>query len=84
MVESLNIYLISQDINSEYDTYSDAVVVAYSEDAARQTHPSGRGWPSRRSSHNEWCEPKDVKVELIGVAAAGVDEGVICSSYHAG
>jgi hypothetical protein len=36
----MNIYLISQDKNSDYDTYDSAVVAAESEQDAREIHPS--------------------------------------------
>ena len=36
----MNLYLISQDVNDGYDTYDSAVVVAKSEQDARDIHPS--------------------------------------------
>lgn len=36
----MNLYLISQSVNDDYDTYSDAVVAASDEETARRTHPS--------------------------------------------
>jgi hypothetical protein len=36
----MNLYLISQDQNNGYDTYSDAVVAAENETRARFTYPS--------------------------------------------
>ena len=36
----MNIYLVSQDINRNYDTYDSFVCIAESEDAARMMHPS--------------------------------------------
>lgn len=36
----MNLYLISQDKNSGYDTYDSAVVVAENEQGAREVHPS--------------------------------------------
>ena len=36
----MNLYLISQDHNDDYDTYDSAVVAAENEDAARETHPN--------------------------------------------
>ena len=35
------IWKISQVVNNGYDTYSDAVVIAADEEAARRTHPDG-------------------------------------------
>ncbi len=37
----MNLYLISQNVNNDYDTYSDAVVAAWSEYEAKCIHPRG-------------------------------------------
>jgi len=37
----MKLWLISQDVNNDYDTYDCAVVAAVDEDAARHTHPRG-------------------------------------------
>jgi hypothetical protein len=54
----MNLYLISQDVNEDYDTYDSAVVVAESEDAAQHIHPQSSNitWRARpdflgQSSH---------------------------------
>lgn len=36
----MNLYLISQDVSNDYDTYDAAVVAAESEEEARKIHPS--------------------------------------------
>lgn len=36
----MEIYLLEQDLNNEYDTYDSAVVIAENEDEARKIHPS--------------------------------------------
>ena len=53
----LKLYRISQTVNTGYDTYDSAVVVAESEDAAREIHPDGIGakwdgkkWKSERTT----------------------------------
>ena len=79
--KKLKLYRISQDSNTGYDTYDSAVVAAPDPTAAAQIHPSGytdRWW------HSTWCSPEYVEVELIGTAAAGVTQGVICASFNAG
>lgn len=77
----MNIYLISQDVNRGYDTYDSAIVLAESVALARQMCPSGYKTPFRGS----WCDPSDVKVELIGKANKKFNEPqVICSSFNAG
>jgi len=40
-MKKLNLYLIYQDVNNDYDTYYSAVVAATSDDDAKNIHPSG-------------------------------------------
>lgn len=37
----MKLWLLSQDVNDEYDTYDSCVVVAITEDNAKQIHPDG-------------------------------------------
>jgi hypothetical protein len=89
----LNLYLISQNENNDYDTYDSAVVAAPDENAARLIHPeTGRHaeatpWPALTSA--DWSltwasDPSKVNVKLIGQALNGTKIGAICSSYNAG
>lgn len=83
----MNLYLLSQDANSGYDTYDSVVVAAESENEARLITPdcgsSEEHWLD--SSWRDWAyTPDQVSVELIGVAADGTPSGVILASYHAG
>jgi len=41
MTKKLKLYLISQEENTDYDTYSDAVVIAGSRKEAKRIHPYG-------------------------------------------
>jgi hypothetical protein len=78
----MNLYLISQNENRDYDTYDSAIVAAVDEDAARNTHPGG-AWRQRYDT--SWCKsPEAVNVELIGVAAEGIEPGVVLASFNAG
>ncbi len=80
--KKLKLYLLTQDSNTGYDTYDSAVVAAPDERMAAQIHPNG---DSTNWSHYSWCSgPEAVTVELIGTAAAGVAQGVICASFNAG
>lgn len=80
----MNLYLISQDENNDFDTWDAAVVAAASEHDARNTHPGGNSqWG--RESWSGWCRsPEAVKVEKIGRAAKGVKSGLILASFNAG
>lgn len=80
----MNLYLISQTININYDTYDSAVVAAESEEAARMTHPNEEAnWDGKEYKYGTWCNANDVTVKYIGKAAEGIS-GVICASFNAG
>ncbi len=94
----MKIYKISQSENEGYDTYSDAIVVANSEEEAKCQcvcgyhkyhdgelffqYSDGREEPEESCSG--WTEPKNVSVEYIGEAKEEIKEGVVCASFHAG
>lgn len=80
----MNIYLISQTVNDDYDTYDSAVVCAESSDAARLIHPHPTGCSVENYDSGDWAYPADVSVKCIGVAKLDTPEGVICSSFNAG
>lgn len=77
----LNIYKLSQDKNTGWDTYSDCVVVAETEEAARMVNPSQLAMDPDYA----WVAPEFVKVQYLGVARDGLEAGVVVvSSFHAG
>lgn len=79
----MKLWLISQNENSDYDTYDSAVVAAETEDAARNTHPGGNEDWSR--TYGSWAKlPAAVMVKMIGEAIEGTEAGVICASFNAG
>ena len=82
----MNLYLISQNENENYDTYYSAVVAARSKKEARMTHPRGiKNWDGKRSGkYSSWVSVEDVNAELIGVAKKGTTKGVVLASYNAG
>ena len=78
----MNLYLISQDINDEWDAYSSAVVAAETEEEARLIHPGGDR--DFYCDHEDginlgfWANsPTDVKVEFLGIAKLNTKTGVI-------
>jgi hypothetical protein len=78
----MKLYLISQGINTSWDTYDSAVVVAMTADKAKQIHPSGyENWDS-----SSWANsPDEVAATQIGTANEYQKEGsVICASFTAG
>lgn len=73
----MNIYLIYQNKNNQYNTYQSAVVVAANEDEARMIHPDedvatkDNNWVITDPTFFDdpirvWCHPSDVQVKLIG------------------
>lgn len=75
----MNLYIISQDENNDYDTYDSAVVAAPDVETARKI------LPDECCTMNEWCSSPDmVEVECIGIAGADVEQGVILASFNAG
>lgn len=88
----MKLYRISQTVNTGWDTYSDAVVAAESEDEARKIHPYANEWGEEWHEADErlwgsgtWAhEPSQVAVEYLGEACAEVKRGVVCASFHAG
>jgi hypothetical protein len=96
----MNLYLISQSINTGYDTYDSAVVAAESEHDAIRIHPSAEFHEfdengilyfkyvdgSRRQTEDDhcWTRIENVSCKLIGTATEGIGRGVICASFNAG
>lgn len=84
----MNLYLISQDENDDYDTYDSAVVAAKDEHSARLTNPDiGKHDPvwdgTVDGRYTAWTNAGNVSVKLIGVSNSDV-AGIICSSFNAG
>ena len=80
----MNIYLIEQNTNNNYDTFDSAVVAASTEDEARLIHPSGiENWDGKSREHGEWVNTEMVAVTLIGLAVNN-KKGVLLASFNAG
>ena len=80
----MNIYLLEQGVNQNYDTYDSCVVVAESEEEARQCHPRGDKY---NLSRKDWAsDPSQVEVTLLGICTdKSYNSGaVLCSSFNAG
>ena len=60
----MNLYLISQTENEDYDTYDSAVVCAETETQARRIHPRyGEKWGiEAKEWSNYWCGVKKSRV----------------------
>ena len=77
----MKLWLISQSVNNDYDTYDAAVVAAETEEEAKKIHPCGR---QDDCSERTWADPKNVKAKLIGEAVEGTKAGVVLASFNAG
>jgi hypothetical protein len=89
----MKLYHLSQSIERGYDTYSDMVVCAESEEVARNIHPAYswvRNEEERKACWNGsygsgWARrPDQVTAVYLGEADDSVEEGIICVSFHAG
>lgn len=78
----MKLWLIEQDENNDYDTYDSAVVVAETENDARNINPGGE-WGRRYSA---WAtSPDKVVAHYIGEASPHLAAGeIVCASFNAG
>jgi hypothetical protein len=83
---AMNIYLLSQDEATGYDTYDACVVAAESAEDAVAIHPGyNDGWPTDRFTMSAWAsKPENVTTILLGLAVEGTERGVILASFNAG
>lgn len=79
----MNLYLLTQNDNNNYDTYDSCVVSAESEEDAVSLHPSGEECEIDYDGHSTWTIQTRVKCELIGTSNYDVRK-VVCASFNAG
>lgn len=79
----MNLYLLTQDENTGYDTYDSCIVCAETVEQAKQINPiRDDAWTD---SYPEWAtSPDRVKATLIGEADDSIKRGVVLASYNAG
>lgn len=76
----MNLYLITQNVNTGYDTTDSIVVAAESEQDAATVKPVGT-----ENYCGSWVGSiSDLKITLIGVAIDGIEQGIIIESFNAG
>jgi hypothetical protein len=84
----MNLYLLTQNANKEYNTYDSCIVAADTEDEARHIHPSAfhkyDNWYESKTASYSWTHPINVDVLFIGVAAPELCKGVVLASFDAG
>lgn len=80
----MNIYLLTQEESTSWDTFDSVVVAAKTEEDAKSIHP----WEGRYTgvwNSGVWAsEPESVTAKLIGTAIEGTERGVILGSFNAG
>jgi hypothetical protein len=73
----VKIYLLSQTVNNDWDTFDSCVVFADDEESAAAISPSAHLC--------EWAPAEKVSVEYLGDAREGAQAGtVVCASFNAG
>lgn len=81
----MNLYLISQTVNTGCYTYDSAVVAAESEQEAKSLSPeNGEPLPDDFDCDYTWANPTHVKAELIGTAVHDTKRGLVLASFNAG
>lgn len=96
----MNLYLLTQRVNNNYDTYDSLLVAAPDPETAKKIYPStGTYWDEDREAwgsmvlsefryvgnYGTWAyRPDQVEAELIGIAVEGTEQGIILGSFNAG
>ena len=81
----MNLYLLTQDVNMDWDTYDSVIVCAESEEEAVKIHPDGDIFVNVRRWCSGWViDPSLVKCRKIGVADVSIEKGFVLASFIAG
>jgi hypothetical protein len=94
----MNLYLVSQTVNNNWDTYDAMIVAAESDEDAKNIFPndyvgSSCSWDAdgqllyngRPSKMSSWAQNRhDVQVRKIGIADENTPRGVVLASYNGG
>ena len=76
--ERPNLYLLARKDDCCYGNFDAIIVAAESEADAVAIKPDTRG---TYAVGDGWTTPENIEVTLVGVAAPGIDRGVILESY---
>ena len=80
----MNIYLLEQDVNDDYDVFTAAVVCAENEEQAITIHPVGYDLFYNGKKDYAWVNSyEDIKCTYLGKADESVKYGVILASFNA-
>ena len=96
--KTMNLYLLYQDINDDYDTYDQVIVAAESEEEARQIHPIGfvthikdGKWYGTRQNGEEYefyssvwvCASEIDRIDVELIGTTHKKKGVVLASFNA-
>lgn len=80
----MKIFLLSQNVNTEYDTYDAIIVVAHDAEDAKTIDPKGDHFKDE-GQWTSWVHSiEDINVTEIGEANEMQQRGVILASFNAG
>ena len=80
----MNLYYVRQTTPVGYDEYDSSVVCAPDVETAIKLHPGNHYWDWSVKKYVSYEDSSHFEVKLIGTAAKGMEEGVVCSSFNAG
>lgn len=83
----MNLYLLWQEVNNDYDTYDSCVVCAENRDEAIRIHPCNNPGEDEIKCNErieEWTDLENIHCELIGKAASHIPKGLVIASFNAG
>jgi hypothetical protein len=78
----MNLYIISQEHNTGYDTFDSAIVCAETEEDAKVICPYG--YDQGDTDYDYWAAPEYVTVTYLGIADSTVKPGIVLASFNAG
>ena len=88
--KTMKLYLLTQKVNNDYDTFDSCIVAAETEQDAKTIYPDGdemntpNNWQQELFYSNWVTDVKDIQVKEIGTATADTKRGLILASFNAG
>jgi hypothetical protein len=88
--KTMKLYLLTQKVNNDYDTFDSCIVAAETEQDAKNINPDGdemntpNNWQQELFYSNWVTDVKDIQVKEIGTATADTKRGLILASFNAG
>lgn len=80
----MNLYYLSQDDRTYWDTYDSCIVCAENEEEAKKIHPNGSIFDETEKLKS-WADSLEtIGCTKIGIAENNVDKGVVIASFNAG